>query len=549
MPFEQAALHPPDRVDRRWFVLLAAAFVMTRLVGVFTFAPHNDEAIYAVEAQEVAAGWAENKYMTLDGRHPGDYRQPLLSWLTALTVGLTPDPLVGVRLTTLAVASVGFVCLLLLVRRLGGPWAALWTGWVYVFSAYYSYFDAVALNEPLLYGLGGAYLWCLYGAVAGRCLLMAPAALLLTGMLLTKDSARLWVAVSAAVPFLAATSRYGTPLLPARRTILDLAKVAGVAGAGFALHAAVIPSRFDALKSESVQVRHYLMNATELAGWPVDLWEKNVSFLVTNVLAADLGYLGLLASAVTIAAGVVRSFARGDRPGRWLILILLGMFVAATAPIALIAKVNFVRYYGSGLSLLYAATAVAADRLVRSGSAGRRWDRVVVLAIVCLGIMRLSDTYLPALDWGQSDLAVCETPVGWASGLGLRDAVETLRGLEPGVLLVDPQWGHPGSYIFLRRNANPQLDLDELVPSNVNACTELLARGQLPGDRLYMVLDSCRQEYPVLWKWLSAHPGILAERTVIRRKYRDQETNDYSIVIIALYRTNHLPNPKLVPFP
>ena len=536
-PAQPTAAPPGTPVDRRWFLVLAGAFLATRLFGVHAFVPHNDETIYALEARDAAKDWSANKYITLDGRQFGDYRQPLLCWLTAWTVSPGGDPLVGVRTVTLAAAAVGFAFVVLLVSRVCGPRAALWTGWLYVLSAYYGYFDCIALNEPLLYGLACAYLWALYESLTGRRWLAVLAAILVAGMLLTKDSARVWVLVSALVPPLAWTARYGTPLHGLRhlRAGIDVGLTVAVAAAGFALHATAVPAAFDGVRAQSPQAAMTLTPA-ELAELPIAVWRKNVEFLIDQVLMLDLGYFGLLGAAALCAAVVVRSFRTGDRSGRWIVLLLASMFAVSCLSVAAVAKIDFVRYYGTGLFLLYAAVATAADLLVRSRP-GRAWPALaVVVALVGLGTVRLDDTYLPAKRWGQSDLGMSETPGGWANGLGLPDLKTALHKLGPGVVLLDPQWGFPQAYVELYRAEYPRLGLIELSSDVIQqALAEHLNR-RLPGDHLYLVLDSVRPFVPDLLGRLAAHPQFVIETKTVSKTYRDRKREDSSILIVTVSR-------------
>ena len=87
----------------------------------------------------------------------------------------------------------------------------------------------------------------------------------------------------------------------------------------------------------------------------------------------------------------------------------------------------------------------------------------------------------------QTELAIRETYDPWARGIGIPKLLERVTDLEPGVLVVDPQWGHPGTALKVHRERFPHLTFRLLSP--VWWGDPVARAREMEADNLYYVLD------------------------------------------------------------
>jgi hypothetical protein len=512
-----------------WLLLagIVCLYLGSRLVGIRTFVPHNDEVIYAQEASFVAADWATNKYWTLDGRAYGDYRQPLLAWLGSTVVNRWEDPLRGVRLWSVFAGLMGLLATERFVARVWSPQAGLLAALLIVFSEYYLYFDSVALNEALLYGMGAAFLTCLYaGLIKPRVISIGSAALLLGAMLTTKDSARLWLGAAAVLPLLAALEVVGNSVSRVRSVLRSYAIVGAVALIGFLAHAALVPAQFNAVRDKSPQAA-MVRSIAELGAFPLDDWLANARFYWDAILREELGYALIPA---VVAIGTMAAWLWVKEEGQfWTFLWLAALYLALVIPLILLAKSPYVRYFGMGTYYLYILLAIALATGMAQLPARWKlplWTGLLLLLVGC----KTAQTYRPLLKWGQTDLAMRETPQGWANGLGIPELLEHLRELPAGSLLCDPQWGLPRTAIELYHRQYPQL---QIVPSTKQAfdnLDQLAENARRLGGHLYIVLNRPLSS-PDPW---------------IESLLRDRTLSEHQVVIFKRFRDENLPDSMLV---
>ena len=490
------------------YLLLVVLFLLSRALGVFGFAPHNDEIINAEFAQMMAADWQAHRFVTLDGTFGNEFKRPLQFWLGSLTVGAFADPLTGLRLWTFALGLIGFVCAALLVARLYGPLAALFTAAFILQSEYYLYFDSVAITEAFVYGAGTLYVYllCVYLQSEDkrtRAATLAGCCIAFVFVVAAKRSGLLWVPVALALPLALGWWSQRRRLIKAWAVVIGITLVAEL------LVFVLITGRFSGPADGTLQ-NALLLGPGDLARLPVMIWLRNVFFFVAPVSVADGFGLPLLA---LLLSGVVWLRARARDPRAATALARsFWLPLAASLPVLLVAKTVFVRYIGFGQYFIYATCALALSIFWKELTA--RGRVVVVLCFAGWFLFKVYDSYLPLVRWGQTDIALQETPDAWARGIGFHEVTDHLATLPPGLLIHDHRWGLPGTGIRVYRDRYPEL---ELVPAHMNrmqSITDELRRGRT----LYLVFAHDPQA-PPRPRYLLLQQGC-GERIEFSKRYR-----------------------------
>jgi hypothetical protein len=187
-----------------------------------------------------------------------------------------------------------------------------------------------------------------------------------------------------------------------------------------------------------------------------------------------------------------------------------------------------VRHFGIGLTFYCLLVAFLLDHLLRTGALRQRG---LVALFALLIALRFPTSYLPLLEYGETDLGMRETPEGWANGLGMRETLAILRTLPPGILLVDPQWGHPGTPVWIYEDRLPRLEIVSITPELLASWETIREEARTRGGGLYVLLDA---RTPGERPWVDALLGaesLWAEKRVVRKVYRGRPLPDSSIVI------------------
>jgi hypothetical protein len=505
------------------FAAVLAGYLLTRLLGVFLFAPHNDEGLYTHYAQLMARDWDRYKYMSMDGRMFGEYKDPLQYWVAARTVDWWRNPLIGVRLWSLIWGLCGLVFAQLLVARVWDHRVALVFGALIVLSEHYWYFDSIGLAEPYVYGLGSLFLYSIYELVRNRgfrgwswgCTAVAA----LAAMWLAKETAIVWVGLGAVMPLLARTAA-----TPSRRDSAEAgpslwpscAGLAVVVVAAWAIHEAVLPARFAAVRAGRSAT--HLVTLADLRSVPIRLWAENAWFYFGSVLGSDWPLLHWPLLAWT--AGALCFIGRKDRR-YW---AAYALFVLSFAPAILLQNLRFARHFGIGLYFWYLPLSICATWTLDRLPASRRRLVGAGLAIALLA-WKTVHGFVPLARWQLTDYAMVETAAGWPNGAGIFPLLDRIQELPPGLLLVDPQWGHPGTAVavFAPRYF-PAMRIASLTSDLVARVDLELARG----SPVYVVYDSGRPDRP----WLDALVRHLPLRcTYIDKQFRNRVLPDTRLAL------------------
>ena len=187
-------------IENRVFLLIVLLYLMIRIFSIIEFAPHNDEVNAAQWAQLIHADWKANKYVSISGDFFGEYKDPLSYWLGALLVDSFQNPIIGIRICSLLVGSVGLIFTYLLALKIfKSSTIARLVAIMIVFSDYFFMMDSLFLAEVYVYGLGAAFLYFIYLTVEGlwhgrfSWLSVVLAFLFCVSVLLVKQSGIIWI--------------------------------------------------------------------------------------------------------------------------------------------------------------------------------------------------------------------------------------------------------------------------------------------------------------------------------------------------------------------
>ena len=510
-------------------VAILIGYVVTRGFGVACFAPHIDEVNATQYAQSIATDWEQNKYISLDGRMYGDYKDPLQYWITSLTVDLVGNPIVGVRLWSALFGLVGLIFTIRLVTRVWSREAGLVAGALIVFSEHYFYFDSIALAEVCVYGIGAAYLYYSYDSIARDRVHLPPSLLAtaaLSAMLLTKPSGQVWVALACLLPLLhiavtedSAAARW--QLLRRRGLIVYAGVVAPFLVAQYVIHPLVVPSRFDAVRASSEG--GLVATAKSLWSWPVGVWIQNADFYCDKVLSADSELWVMGAALSCILAGVIAA-----RTGRLAVYLLVASaWVVSWLPMVIMMKVRYPRHFGMGLYFWYALAAIAIVTLV-ARIPGRALRTATAALLIALALAARAPSYLDVARWEQHEYAHVES-VGWANGAGVMALIDHISRLEPGVLFYDPQWGHPGTTIqVFAASRYPRMQLYAAT----NDLPQHVEHAAAAGRRVYVALDSGRPDWKPFVDYLT--PRARGEVVHFEKRFREKELRQTRLTLYTL---------------
>ncbi len=510
------------------------AYLASRAFGIAHFTPHNDEVIYTDVAALIASDWEKYKYVFQSGFFWGDYKEPLQHWANSLTVNVFTDPVLSVRLWSLTLA---LMCLLFVHRFVARVWnenAAHLTAVLMVLSEYYFYFDVIGINEAFLYGLGVPYIYTSYVFLEKRNWIAGLFSLsLLLGILLTKGSGILWAAYAAPLPLLVVLSRRDDPFADR----VDLAKSLSVMASQLLavvltarwLHGVLIPEQFIRIRDRKLGSR-FVHTPEELMSFPVESWIESFAFYWGEVVILEFSIF-LVPAFLTVIAALIRLF-KSERREFWRYGVLLIIYCATFVPLILVAKIEFVRYFGIGFCFLYAAIGVGLVVLTRDWK--ERSRRVGIGTLLGLLIVwRFAFSYLPLLQWNQTELSLRETPAGWANGAGIPELIDAVSRLDAGVLVVDNQWGHPGTTLRVYRWRYPQLRVESISMDWLDNPAEkarLLTGQEHPN--VYYVVDAWRPGKRLfIDHLLYRRTDLCGDKQIIEKRWRDRVLEETSLII------------------
>ncbi len=501
----------PDKEARRGslisvFLPLLLLFAVTRFAGLMTQPAWNDEPLY-IDYMQLQAFDLEH-YRWLSMQKAGEWKPPLQFWVGSRFINMVNDPLLGGRLVSAAVAMFGFAAALWLAFSLSGsaPFALLFGAFMLA-SPFQVMHDKVALTEAFVYSLGYLYLAAAWGGWrcargghrAGAALLVAALPFLGLLLLLTKQSGELYMLYAFFLVAAAKLKERDTTwrMLGMMALALGLSWIAAKLAYKWA-----IPPELYARKDAFASAVGITLSPGELRSFPVRQWLANAHAALILAPWQNFGAWGMAA----LAAAAI--YARGLLKRHWPIAAsLAAAAVLANLPPIVLLKWPRLKYFGAASSYLWFALAAIILLLAAQRAAERRTLKSATAAALALfalaaapQLYNLRYFVIGGWDGGKimgdfHELKQClrERNCPWWTPINVDKALSYLvaenRAGAKGALFIDPQWGHPGSYIKLYQHYFPNIGIAGLTDPAIFAhLPQVLEAARTEGGKEYVYL-------------------------------------------------------------
>lgn len=459
------------------FAAILLVFMLSRFVNIGAFPIFNDEAIYIQYAQTIHMDFGRYAYVSMYNIF-NDWKPPLQYWIGSVFIDAARDPLVPARAVTALVSVLGLAGVYFAAKELYGRREALFASLFFAASSLALLYSMQFTAEAYVFSATALFYACMFGMARAeggkrRAWLFAGAAASGAALLLFKQSGALPLYLGMLVPLLAFAKGPETKkekkkrdVREGRRRFWNLVWLsAGVIAAALAVYHLAIPAPYFA--NEAKFTSGWVMGLGELFGLPLGVWGANLA----EVGALFTHYYGVSALALLIGffAWAVRS-----RDARDILLSLL--FLGSSAAILFLLK-DFNEYMFNTATIVFFALVLGriavllGDRFRAEcgGEAhakkGWAWWGVWVGAALLVATACFW-TYQSALVKGDpvryleqaTAWAKGNYLTGWSSGFGVKDVVAYLAAQRgPGTIVVDPQWGNPGTAVEVYGGYYPDL--------------------------------------------------------------------------------------------
>ena len=507
-------------------LIILFLYIVTRFLGLFYFAPHNDEAIYTQYAQLIASDWEKYKFISMDATMFVDYKEPLQFWLTSLTVNLWKNPLLGVRIWSLMLGFFGLVFTQLLVKRIWGNTVAIIVGFLIVISEYYFYFDSIGLTEVYIYGFGAALLYFLYEFFNSNNWRNGVIAILLfSAMLITKQSGMVWILFAGLIPLVVLLKDHSR-LNDVLRNFKKGLKMYLQLGTGLLLAMLIknifVPPRFNVVKYSS-DVYLHTMKMKEIFEFPFQSWIGKLKFYFSQILTSDFSFIYIL----FLFAVIGLLFAL--RENIWIFMVFIIMWIFSFLPMVILLKTSFARHFGMGLYFWYILVGVIL------AAAYEKMKNKLAIALIILPLLlgvtlKSLHSYATLIRWNHTDFAGIETPhFHWASGIGISEMIEKIKNLSPYIIFFDPQWGHSGTDIQIFKKYYPGAQIEILSQETINNIGAMRKVISYTNKNVYFVFNA--NTLGRSWvKDIIKNTSLCSEKEIIPKKFRKQVVFEAGIV-------------------
>ena len=513
-------------LENRVLFLIILLYLIIRMFSLLQFAPHNDEVNAAQWSQLIKTDWERNKYISMG--FAGQYKDPLSYWLGALLVDSFQNPIIGIRICSLLVGSVGLIFTYLLALKIfKSSTIARLVAIMIVFSDYFFMMDSLFLAEVYVYGFGAAFLYFIYltverfwdGRFSWASVVLAFLFCIL--VLLVKQSGIIWIVFGFAIFGLFLASNDLLKKRNFQKVAYSTGLIAAISLTGKIAYNLIIPQKYVYLREEwGTLAGTHIFNFYELLQFPTDKWVDGLRFYFQDLLAIELFWFWVIP--VTLFVFLV--FTKRIKPDWRLLCVLTAIWIVSFLPFVFILKTRFIRHLGMGLYFCYFLLGYI---LFLTFCSTRALKITGILLLVAFVIYRFYTSYVPLVRYGQTDLAVIETRPGWPSGIGIYEMVKRVKNLSPGVLVYDSQWGHPGTALVVFAKEFPQLKLLPASRANLGRIRSLYNNVKAQGKDLHFVYDSRGKVF--------AHTILCATKEIIHKEYRGEVFGNTSIVICTAY--------------
>lgn len=445
------------------FLAIVVVFFITRFWGILDYPIFNDESLYVQYSQLMHDDFSANKYISVNNGY-GDWKPPMQYWLGAFFIDLFENPLLSVRVLSVLFSLVGLYGAYLLGKKMYGEKEGIVSAILYLISSLTIFYNTQFVAETFVFSAGIFFLACVAGSIKRRDgeepKVRFIIGAILAGALLTlfKQSGALYLYISPLFLLLSFCRKNTKEKKIERQSRVkelffrNLGVVAGIILLSLFLSSMFIPAEF--MKNKDQFTGRWTFGISDVLSFPIDVWSSNIK--TVSALFSHYYSWGMLALVLWF---VVRAFYKRDL--RDITTSLL--WIAATSAVVLfLSGFNEYMYHTATIPFLILILARAS---VYAGKYARRNDAVEkalpcvvgVLVIFTAGywiyqsvFMKISPvSYLAhSTAWAKSNYLT-----GWSSGFGIPDVVDFLKEHGRSLVIVDPQWGNPGTSIqvFQRR--------------------------------------------------------------------------------------------------
>ncbi len=450
-PKENFRIHIPH------VILLLALFISLRLLFLLSFPIFNDEAIYIQYSQMIHSNWDKFKFISVNNIF-GDWKPPLIYWICSLFIDLFGNPVLAARLVAVAVSLTG----LLSVYFFAGHYfenrrIALWAGLFWTLNPMVLFYDREFVAETFVYSFTTATFLFAYLTISKNRWYVLPAIIFGALTLLTKQTGQLFML---GLVFLAILQVKIRPLhrLRSRFDInyMNLLFILLTIALPYLIYRIVIPSTY--FRDYHKYATIYTFTINDIAQFPIAAWLNNF----TRIFNLFTHYYSLLSLVLVLVFVYMCIVVRNKRD-----LLLLAWYVITSCVILFAFKYfNEYIYNTAVIALLTLMMGSSVNYLEKAGKnlSGPILRYTVQYGAPCLLIViwvySFSYYYISPRDyikkfgspWMQENYYL-----GWPSGFGIDDVVTLLKKHQHKYVLLDPQWGNPGTGVMVFSKSLPSL--------------------------------------------------------------------------------------------
>ncbi len=515
------------------FRLLITIFALTRFVGLMNKPVENDEPLYIQYMQQMDQDFAKNKWISV--KNSFNERKPPLSFrYGSYFMWWSQDPVLNGRLSVALLALLGFSVLMYLVWRVteSVPFVYVY-GALMIFNPVFMLYDKFVMQEAIVYSIGYIYLLCAYMAFSHRLRKEHTQAwwwwwwvfLSILWLFLAKQTWEVFVLTIIPIAALCvyqafykerfvsvltkkALTTFAVMLLASGATILVAREI----------YKWLYPEGVYAIRELNDKTYNHTFTMQELVSFPISNRLSNIKGSFEIIQDGWWRYFTILAVIVILTAVIITV-----RKRQWTLpAFLLVSLIFLSAPYIIIVKnfrQNAVKFL-TNMNFFFLLIVAWAVRVVREYSKPylkkliAQWGEWRVLAagmIVLLGAHIINTGYytVVAYDFDKvifefplSKISVCNKTesCGWDSYIWLEKWLQYLtdedKKGEIGVVFIDPQRWHPGTYMQIYQSHFPHLQIvGALNPQVLAQMNDIIGqvKKQNPKGRIYYVFDGLRE--------------------------------------------------------
>lgn len=519
------------------FWVLLVVFALTRFVGLMNKPVENDEPLYVQYMQQMHDDFAKNKWVSVKNSF-GEWKPPLSFWYGSHFMDRSQDPILSARFSVALMALLGFGVLMYLIWRVAQsvPFVYIY-GALIIFNPVFMLYDKFVMQEAIVYSIWYIYLLCGYmsfhhalrkewSPTARR---WAGVFLATLGLFLAKQTGEVFVLTIlplAAVCVYLAFYKDSIASVFTKKALKSLA-VLILASWLLILVARVVykwiyPEGVYAIREINDKTYNHTFSIQELLSFPIENRISNIQGSVSIIQDGWGRYFVIGALLLLIAATYI-----SIRKKKWTTAVfLLVTLLFLSAPYVIIVKnfrQNAVKFL-TNMNFFFLLIVAWALWIVREYAKPhlqslikKRWEYQVLWGVVVIllasHIINAGYYTVVAYDFNKvifefplSKISECyeNETCGRDSYINLEKWLEYLvneqKKGEVGVVFIDPQRWHPGTYLQVYQKYFPNLRIVGALQPAVLTQMEDIKRQikqQNPNGKIYYVFDGSRERgYP-----------------------------------------------------